>query len=287
MILPNFQEMKMEGDLECYANDMEYDSMESYLDDDPYDEVAIKDEQIDSGDDYMPAVPDDEESRLEAKSEQLHDPCDVVSEDKHSETFFENVKIEKQDNEEQQDIQEQKYSEFNETDLNEAMDVKTEERTVCINEDSGNLVIKTERVETEEQAAETECIKQNVESINTHSGDEDDHRHSTFVVKTDILSPTLSVSTVVPDKLRNDEVQNESVKMVESITDNEVHSESENDVEIITENVNAIDITGNKQGEDEVEVSKLNLTKAMKETKDAEESGESFEDAVEEVNDGN
>ena len=118
---------------------------------------------------------------------------------------------------------------------------------------------------------ETEIVE-DVDSSNTQTIEEDNGR-STIVVKTDVLSPTLSVSTVIPDT--SNEPQTEPVQ------GNIKHEGEESQP-----NVSAMNVSENKETNSSVpEGSKeVNTATTNESEENADENVESFEDAVEEVN---
>lgn len=159
------------------------------------------------------------------------------------------------------EIESQKLHTANQSESVENVDINRSESIENVEVVSDNAA---ERLDdsTEMLADKTDSL----EATNTESSVEDNSRSSTFVVKTDVLSPTLSVSTVMPD------TGNEREKDV-------LQQASKNETEVVTLDESAMNVTENK----EENVSHDRTELAEKRNKDADESGESFEDAVEEV----
>lgn len=160
------------------------------------------------------------------------------------------------------EVESQKLDTANESESIENVDVNRSESTENVEVVSGNV---TERLEDSSEllADKTDSL----EATNKESSVEDSCRSSTFVVKTDVLSPTLSVSTVMPDTGNEGE-------------NNVVQQDNKNETEDVTLDESEMNVTENK----EEKVINDGTEPAEKRNKDNDESGESFEDAVEEVN---
>ncbi|XP_045177775.2 protein CASC3-like [Mercenaria mercenaria] len=292
----NPEDMKKETDS---SKEVEDDNVDTYQEvSESYEEEEVKQEQDDFDESFVSTEADGQESRLAADLEQIEEHQEAVTEEVNETQEPKNLESElnlsgsipgeindtreskSELNDEEQYSFESDEPGFNETagndgEMTSGVDLESVVETSFGSVKSSEDVVKTEEhsVSAEERLADSaEQPTENTESLDTtsmQSNVEDNNRSSTFVVKTDVLTPTLSVSTVIPDT--SDKEQTETSK-----------PDTKTEVEQVTSDVSAMDskVEDSTGTDGNVEVDAV----LEKQSKEADENVESFEDAIEEVN---